>query len=66
MLASLYANVHRDEKKRPKVFEAADFMPSEAAPEPEKEKTPDQIWYAATMWALAQPGTEIISLKERK
>lgn len=66
MLASLYANVHRDEKKRPTPFSALDFMPAEAEPEAEKEKTPDQIWYAATMWALAQPGTEIVSRKERK
>jgi hypothetical protein len=35
LLASIYCNTHRDDKKRPKPFTLADFMPS-------AEKTSDR------------------------
>lgn len=62
MLATLYANAHRDPAKRREPFAPSDFMPADSqiveTPKPDAD-----IWYSLKMWALAQPKTEIISQK---
>lgn len=62
MLASLYANAHRDPNKRREPFASSDFMPADSQIT-ETPKADADIWYALKMWTFAQPNTEIISKK---
>ncbi len=43
-LMTLQANIHRDTKKQPRPFQAADFMPDFEAASDYKPRTPTEVW----------------------
>ena len=54
--AAILANVHRDGRKRPYPYEAAEFMPQWGRKR--EEPTPEDVWKKIRGWASRKDGGE--------